>query len=384
MKYITVVMAVACCLHISRIHAEETLAKPAAAAEGTVKVTVTEVPYTGVSKVLGMSKHLDFSRVGDRWYRMCGDHAAIDPNGIRTGSQDGRQEIFSFNALKNDWPADLAHCDQPYYIMDPKQVQFSFPDDTFAVAVENEVWVFPGPTANTLPPIQPKEAAQQIYGKIMAWNPATKLWRVVNGARPRGLPWRGIYDPVKKLVIVPGGGQCAGMNGVVFYRYSSLDGKDVTPCDASGQPIGNPAIPGGVHVAGMAVDWPRRTFYCMDHYNAKLYAVNLDTFDVTLAVDAWPEGKQTGDQGALKLTWHPDIQAVIYNGTKLVIYQPDTKKLTVLPRQDGFMNGEKHFVPTSTIFYDPDTKDIISIGTIDWDTSRNPGHYWRLHFTIEK
>src|SRR5438045_2431844 len=103
MKYITFVMAVACCLHIAGIQAE-------VPGEGTVKVSATEVPYTGVSKVLGMSKHLDFARVGDRWYRMCGDHAAIDPNGIRTGSQDGRQEIFSFNALKNDWPADLAHC----------------------------------------------------------------------------------------------------------------------------------------------------------------------------------------------------------------------------------------------------------------------------------
>ncbi len=360
---------------------------PAAPSAGSLTVTAVAVPYVGSSGVLGHAKNLDFARLGNRWYKMTGDHTAIDPNG--PSDQGGRQEILSFNAAANDW-----RMDQPYYIIDRNQLQFAFPDDTFAVPVENEIWVFPGPTNHTLDPnafvpgsghlwnwqvdTPSGRSATQIYGAIMAWNATTKLWRIVNQAAwPTGQPWRGVYDPVKKRVIVPG----STGDGMVFFVYDAVTGNDITP-KVGASYIGNRVIPGGVHVAGMAVDWPNRTAYLVDIYDAKLYSINLDTFDVDfnarLVVDAWPETKQTGNQGAIKITWDPDVRAVVYAGSKLVAYQPDTNRITIWPRPDGYVNSAGNYVPTSTLFYDPDTRDVISIGTMNWDTGPSLGVYWRL------
>jgi hypothetical protein len=338
--------------------------------------------------VLGRSKNLDFARIGNRWYKTDGDHAALTQPSA--ASQDGRQERISFNAVANDWRLEANY----YDTLDVTPVQFAFPDDSFSVAVEDEIWFFPGPTANQIPanavvtnghvfkwfPAGVPNVAQQVYGAIMGWKPSTKRWRIINDtAWPTGLPWRGIYDPVRKHVIVPG----STPNGAVFFVYDAVTGADITP-KVGADYIGNSVIAGGIHVAGLAVDWPNRTAYVLDIYQAKLYSINLDDFDVRYSarfIADIPFPKQTGDQGAIKITWEPNVRAVIMaiGNVGLMGYQPDANALTVwTPRQDGFTNGAGVYVPSSTIFYDQDTAAVLSIGTMDWDTSLNPGVYWRL------
>jgi hypothetical protein len=66
---------------------------------------------------------------------------------------------------------------------------------------------------------------------------------------------------------------------------------------------------------------------------------------------------------------------------KLYAYEVDKNALTTWDRPDGFVNGIGKRVPTSTIFFDPDTRDIVSVGTIDWDTGIRSPNYWRLHLS---
>ena len=62
-------------------------------------------------------------------------------------------------------------------------------------------------------------------------------------------------------------------------------------------------------------------------------------------------------------------------------YEVDSGRLTTWTRPDGFVNKVGKYVPSSTIFYDPDTQDVISVGGIDWETGMNAGVYWRLKIT---
>src|SRR5204863_4941546 len=84
---------------------------------GTRTVTATAVPYTGPAWVLGVAKHLDFARLGGRWYKAAGDHPQLDgntfgmPTAFPVSLQGGRQEILSFSAAANDWREDT-----PYYL----------------------------------------------------------------------------------------------------------------------------------------------------------------------------------------------------------------------------------------------------------------------------
>src|SRR5439155_15217345 len=112
---------------------------------GNLTLTATPVPFVGVSSVLANSKHLDFARVGNRWYKVAGDHAptgdpidnAINPNNYSASTfQGGRQEILSFNAVANDWRQD-----SPYYLPASYGVQGADPDDAYGFTVNGEIWV---------------------------------------------------------------------------------------------------------------------------------------------------------------------------------------------------------------------------------------------------
>ena len=205
---------------------------------GTLKIAATPVPYSGAAGVLGSSKHLDFARLGNRWYKMAGDHARIDPTSPST--QSGRQEILSFTTTANDWSVDQMH-----YIWDPTQSQVSLPDDAFAIVRNDEIFTFVSARTGTI--TQPTGAAQQV-DKLMAWKPG-RGWRVVREHvnEYRGdRAWRGIHDPVQDRFIVP-----AYFNGLVWVLIGG-DGTDRTARDPNGAPktSGNHAL----HVTGIAVD----------------------------------------------------------------------------------------------------------------------------------
>lgn len=335
---------------------------PPPSGTGTLKLASSTTPLAGPSSALGVSKHLNFARLGNRWYKMVGDHRRLSP-----GSPDhhsGRQEIISFNVPANDW-----RIDQPFYVPDPAQVQVALPDDAFTAVRNDEAWVFVSARAGTV--VQVPGMAQQIGGMVMAWKPG-RGWRSVVATPPEmtnNFAWRAIYDPVQDRFIIP-----ADKNGLVWVIVGG-DGVDRTQRTPTGVPytFGNYRF----HIAGMAVDWTKRTGYVYDHIRAELWAFDLDSLALRKIADI-PEL-----QGLVKvaITWHDDLRAVIIGGTMLHGYEVDTGKITTWQRPDGFVNGVGNYVPPSTMFFDPDTRDIVSIGSIDWDTSMDPGHYWRLKIT---
>jgi hypothetical protein len=337
--------------------------RPLANAIGNLILSATAVPYVGSSIELGYSKHLDFARLGNRWYKMAGDHPKIDAN--TPEAQDGRQEILSFNATANDWRED-----QKYYIPDPTQIQLAFPDDAFTIVRKDEAWVFVSARAASAI-TQVPGMAQQIGNKVMAWNATTKRWRavmpMVNEYRGNRA-WRGIYDPVRDRFVIP-----AGYSGLIWVLISG-DGEDMTQRSPTGTAFtfGDHAF----HVAGLAADFPNRVAYAYDHKRAELWAVDLDTLAMRRIADI-PE-PPADNTAAIKIAWHPDLRAVVIAAKRLHAYEVDTGALTSWERPDGFTNGIGKRVRTSTIFFDPDTRDVISIGGIDWDTRMNPGVYWRL------
>ena len=333
-------------------------------------MTTTAVPYVGTSGVLGRGKEYDFAPMNGRWYKMAGDHAGIDPqitNDMAT--QDGRQEILSFNVAANDWREE-----QPYYVPAASKIQATNPDDAFVIPRGNEIWYFFSVT--TRPPSQQPAGnyATQIQpaSNLMAWTPPPAggpygTWRVagqwpfiIGGDRA----WRGFYDPTLDRFIIP-----INKNGAVWGIIDGKTGNDLTQYTSPGVPqqYGDYIF----SVSGCAVDTANGVFYVYDISTGGIFRVSIANPGVPTKVAQLQEPPQS-TQAAIKLTWDPDIRAVVVAATKISVFEVDSGKLTTVNRADGFVNGAGNYVPTSTIFFDPAPHDIASIGTMDWDTNQNP------------
>jgi hypothetical protein len=135
------------------------------------------------------------------------------------------------------------------------------------------------------------------------------------------------------------------------------------------------------HSSGIVRDG--RTAYVFDQAHGSLYSFNLDQWPFALnkVLDLGAEAVYTDAGRGVTIVWHPELRAIVI-GTifgKLYAYEVDSRKLTKWNRPDGFTNGLGHYVQPSTMFYDPDSRDIVSIGGIDWDTEIASINFWRLH-----
>jgi hypothetical protein len=339
---------------------------------GNLNLGVTAVPYTGPAGVLGISKHLDFARLPDptgqfRWYKLAGDHAGIDPaTSPPMNYQDGRQEIISFRVGANDW-----RLDQHYYVADPNQVQFAFPDDAFAMVRGDEAYVINTVTTNATPPYQPQGAATQVYGRVMAWKPG-RGWRDVCPI-PLGLggdaAWRGLYDAERDRFVIP-----VQIGGLAWILIGG-DGSDQTVRAPNGYPV----TYGDHEFSNTGIVQDGRKAYLYDPVTSEIWDVDLDTFSLTRLVKL-PE-PPANRASFFKIAWDPDLRAVVVGALKLYAYEVDTNRLTTWDRSDGFVNGNGTRVYPSTMFFDPETRDIVTIGGIDWDTGMKSPNYWRLHLS---
>lgn len=342
-------------------------------AAGSLRATTTAVAYPPLVRALGSSKHLDFARLGSRWFLMCGDHAAVTKKQPITltppytndpqDAQDGRQEIVSVDFAANDWRLET-----PYYL--PAGVQQAFPDDAFTIARKGEAFVLSGNTAHRLPPFQPVGMAIQLWGRLTAFDPLTKTYRDVaplvketTGNRA----WRGCYDAKLDRFVVP-----CRVNELVWVLIDAKTGADLT----YRYPSGNPKEWGAyrIHAAGIVGDPASRTRYVYEHYRHEVYAVDLDSFAMTLLATL-PE-PATVQGGAMQIVWHPGKRCVVVGHTKLHAFEVDSARLTTWDRADGFTNKAGVYVPPSTMLYDDATGDVVSIGGIDWDGMIAPS-YWR-------
>ena len=346
------------------------------AAAGTLRLATNAVPYVGLGGSLGVSKHLNFARIGNRWYKCAGDHTKATSN--TPDFQDGRQEIFSVNFVANDWTLE-----QPYFLrsgMNLGDLQIALPDDGFCLTRNGEIWSFISERVSQMSTADQTAWSRTNFGAdivtqdmtdVGAWNPVTKTWRAI---LPRPVEmmgdraWRGIWDAQQDRFIIPSWSQFLVISGA---------GVDISPR------LSNGALPDygdfDFHSAGIVQDG--RTAYVMDRKHGALYSINLDQlpFVLTKVVDL----PITTDQlSGSEIVWHPGLRAIVIGVVdatrKLYAYEVDTRKLTTFDRQDGFVNGNGTYVPPSTMFYDPDTGAVISVGGIDWDTGMASPVYWRM------
>ena len=351
---------------------------------GTLKLATTAVPYNGVGGVMGSTKHITFARQGNRWYKCFGDHHRIDAN--TPDAQGGRQEIISFNVPANDWRED-----QPYFLrsaMNLGTMQGALPDDGFCLTVGNEIWVFITARNDNLNTADQTASMRASYGadivtqdmqNIDAWNPVTKRWRAVMPQPLEtfgGTAWSGMWDETTNRVFLP------TANGMLVLDVAT--GTDITPrYQSSAGPMVIQTTDQDFHSTRMVHDG--RTAYLYDKNHGAIYSMNLDAwppFVYTKVLDL-PQLTYTGGSGpGISMVWDPDLRALILAGTdqKMYGYEVDTGKLTTWDRQDGFVNASGVYIFPATQFYDPDTKDIVSVGGIDWDGMVSP-NYWRLHLT---
>jgi hypothetical protein len=336
---------------------------PPPATDGPRTIAVTAVPLTkGPDRVFGSSKHLMFAYLSGRHYKLFGDHAALASNADTQGThmQGGRQEIISFTVGANDW-----RLDQDYYIKDPAQVQQAFPDDGFIVTRKDEAFIFAGATnAATQPPFTPPGMAKQVWGRVMAYKPG-RGYRDVCKMPPETMSnraWGGGYDPVQDRFLIP----------------CEVSGNKLLVLKGDGSSYQTLGIPGTFQYAGVAVDAASRRGYLYDHIKAELWAINLDTLAIS-KVTAVPEPAM-GSSPPVDVIWHPKHGAVI-SAWKLHVY--DGKTLQTFTRADGFVNSKGLWIHPSTIFHDPETDDLISIGTIDFDTGERSSAYWRLKIRLK-
>jgi hypothetical protein len=346
---------------------------------GSLKLSAQAVPYTGPGATLGLSKHLNFARLGSRWYKCAGDHRST--GGSTPDFQDGRQEIFSLNVPANDWRQE-----QPYFVragMNIGSLQIALPDDGFCVARGGEIWSFVSERVDQMNTADQTAWARSNYGAdivtqdmedIGAWNATTKQWRSI---LPRPVEMkgdralRGMYDAQTDRFIIP--------------TYSSFlqisgSGIDISPRFGTGkalQDYGNFDF----HSSGIVQDG--RTAYVYDKKFGALYSFKLDDspFNLVKVLDL-PELVYAGAGPGILMAWHPGMRAVVLAGPgrqQFYAFQVDSRALTKWNRPDGFVNSAGNYVPPSDMFYDPDTSDIVSVGGIDWDTGTISPVYWRMH-----
>ncbi len=121
-----------------------------------------------------------------------------------------------------------------------------------------------------------------------------------------------------------------------------------------------------------------RTLY--DHHTSELFSDNLDTLALS---QSWPTFRRRppAHEATFKLTWHPDLRAVIIGARKMHAYEVDSGKLTTWSRPDSYLNSKGNKIVSSTLFYDPDTRDVVGIGSIDWESAVWAPNYWRIQIT---
>jgi hypothetical protein len=355
----------------------------------TLQTTTTAVTHPNASAVVSpSSKHLCFSYSSGRWWKMTGDHRRDDVES--DDSYDGRQEIYSFTVLANDWRRD-----QRYYIYDPAQVQQFQPDDAFSVAMpNNEIWVYRSTGVLTRPAVPPEGAtaptAEQVYDHIMAYNTQTLRWRKVRAIQNAGTSdnhdewlygrsWRGTYDAKRDRVLIP-----LEYNGLKVFEMRGSDGADISPRVPSTGRLYGRNCPYAYH---WTIDPDTDYAYAMDWRYGNFYRINLLDFNQITNLGIFPNeafrviGPSILTRG-VRQCWHPGLRAVIVMGYAWNVYEVDTGTLTQIPRADYFIGSDNTTqIYTSDVFYDGDSGFVVSIGGIDWGGKIAPAVYYKQAFT---
>jgi hypothetical protein len=352
------------------------------------------MPITGDATIMTAStgsKHLHFSRVGNRWYKVCGDH--LRQTADSWSIDGGRQEIYSFRPLDNDWRRD-----QEFWVRVNGQVQLHQPDDAFSVAVGNEIWVFVSVRNPTNEEGTAVESAGYASGphatplakSLMAWNPATGVWREIRGftamdqpgANPpelwrSGRAWFGTYDPQRNQIIIAC--NASGTKGYVVSTAPANEGMDISRRTAFGVVYN---LVGENAVGAWAKDPATNYMYGFGYLSGTLYRIDLSNWALTTVRVLPNESDGSGMPRRSHVLWHDQLRAVVIAGRQWNVYEVDTGVLSQFPREDRIFDSDGTPCFSSTQFYDPEINAVCAVGCKTWVGSvKPPDLWWKQTFT---
>lgn len=322
-------------------------------------ITVTEIPLTGDGAVLGGStKHLDFAKVGSKWYKMCGDHAKLST--ISPDPQGGRQEILSLDLATNTWVRE-----QEFFLPASFIMQLSTPDDAFCAYCPPTGEIFVWVSSRNNVSVAPPGSAIQNGTDVCAWNPVTKMWRAI-APTPisvrNGSAWDAVWVPEYNEFFIPA---YNGGSGGLWVRYALNGTTSVT------------GISGGprVHIAGVAL--APDALFTWDSDNNVIYRTDR----VTLTSAVWgtltQETPNKSDQSALSI-FYVNGQVVCF-GDKMHVMKNGVE-VVVQDRPDGYLNSGGQFIGAARGFVDGSS--IYKIGTIDFNLGSSHGFYWKIDVNV--
>lgn len=365
---------------------------PASSHTGPMQMSVNAVTFPNftIQQVYGGCKHLDGAIYNGKWYQAAGDHTKIEPN--TPDAQDGRQEIVSLDVANNVFLLAF-----PYYRRNAaapdSESQVALPDDgSIAFRPPNQLWSFVSERVDSSSTALETGTARSNYGSDIViqdmqsfgyLNIDTGIWTVLgNRFSPNEMRgdrhWRSFYDAVYDVFFLP----CYTGNGLVWAIIDAKTGLDLTwrPDNVTAQNWGNL----DVKVCGLAVD--NRTAYLVDHQTAKLWKFDLDkvwNHDLSagsFVLDIPNQFFPAGDQATFKICWHPQLRTVVMSLYNIYTYEVDTGVITQFPRV-GYANSDNVWMYPSTIFYNPPTNEVVSIGSVDFDLGTKGTQYYRLTFS---
>lgn len=361
---------------------------------GTTSVSINWqlAHYVAPAFNLNKSKHLDFGYIGGRWYQECGDHPQIDPTSP-PDAQDGRQECLSFNVAANDWRQE-----QAYYVRNASpdaHSQIALPDDGCIAARNNEIWSFVSERVDQRSTAAVTAAARATHGSDIviqdmanygARDITTGAW-TVKGARPFYMTgdrlWRMHYDSVTDKFIGP-----LDAGGLAFFVVNGATGANESWENGSGVVTGWGSNFSRCNVTGCPTDGRDMFIYDLD--SGQIWAFNMDGiiarqgFGAARLICQLPTPIGVSSQSTWKMIFHPDIRAIVCFFDQLYVFRVDVGALQVFPiwQFQGFFDTDSVYVPSSTQFYDPITKDVVCIGGQDFNNGQGGPGYWRLTFTL--
>lgn len=326
----------------------------------------------------GAAKHLRFCKVGSLYYKVVGDHRKTDLSAESPDAQGGRQEIHSLDLASNTWAMH-----EPFWPRKPAgSVALFSPDDGAACTVRDEIWVFvsarnsslhqdpwtPGPGSLTAP----AGTARYYTDQVMAYNPATKLWRVVaplTAAMVGDRSWCAAWDSIGKHVLVTSN-QGNGDNFLLV-----LD--DVTGATLSQWRSSSPDR-GYSHSAGLPIDVTGRKAWVWEtYYTSAVTEINLDTAAFK-QIGVCPEPGSGSTESQNMIAGPTKSGKLLCYGVsgKLHILTLATGAWQTVDRQDKFTSSDGVTHYCNHAFYDAGLDVVCTIGAVDWNAGEDIGAYW--------
>ena len=216
-------------------------------------------------------------------------------------SESGVQSMYTYNVATDTWTKIVDYCNGATQVFHPDQVGVVY--DTR----RNIIWMLGGYQGGSDTCPAPTE---MIKGKIMTFDPATKLWtntglNEVKSANNLVYASGAVYDPRHDKSIMFAGGEGSALNVAVFdHANNTWITKNIG--------AGLPTHTNLVQIQAIAIDQEHSIVYAIDNYYDKLYSYNVGTGTFSLVGDAPLTPHIQNDEQFSQVFWDSVNKVLLY------------------------------------------------------------------------